>query len=255
MKKTLIAFALALAASGVCAKDWKQIRFGTDPAYAPFESKGVDGKPMGFDIDLGNAICARLDAKCVWVENDFDGLIPALKAKKFDAILASMSVTEARQQEVAFTDKTYDIATQMVARKGSGLLPEVASLRGKRVGVQQGTIQESYAKAHWQSAGVTVVPYQSQDLVYQDLVSGRLDASLQDAVAADQGFLKTSSGQGFAFAGPKLEDPKILGVGAAIAIRKEDSDLRGVINKALASIISDGTYKKIAQKYFSFDIY
>jgi histidine transport system substrate-binding protein len=255
MKKLVISVALALAATGAYAKDWKEIRFGTDPSYAPFESKAPDGKIVGFDVDLGNAICARLKAKCVWVENDFDGMIPALKAKKFDGVLSSMSMTEARAKEIAFSDKIYNTPTRMVAKKGSGIMPTTASLKGKRVGVEQGTIQETYAKAHWEPAGVTVVPYQNQDLVYQDLLSGRIDAALQDAVQADLGFLKSPKGHDFAFAGPTLDDPKTLGTGAGIGLRKEDADLKQAINKALASIIKDGTYKKLEQKYFSFSIY
>ncbi|ABO59554.1 ABC transporter substrate-binding protein (plasmid) [Burkholderia vietnamiensis] len=255
MKKLAISVALALAATSVYAKDWKEIRFGTEPTSPPFESKAIDGKLVGFDIDLGNAICAKLKAKCVWVENDFDGMIPALKAKKFDGILASMTVTEKRMQEIAFSDKIYNTPTRLVTKKGSGLLPIATSLKGKRVGVEQGTIQETYAKAHWESAGVNVTSYQNQDLVYQDMQSGRLDAFLQDAIAADLGFLKTPKGHDFAFAGPNLDDPSTLGTGAAIGLRKEDVDLRQAINMALAAIMTDGTYKKLEQKYFSFNIY
>lgn len=97
--------------------------------------------------------------------------------------------------------------------------------------------------------------YQTQDLVYQDLLSGRLDASLQSSVQADLGFLKTAKGANFEFAGPPLHDPKTLGVGSAIGVRKDDDALRTQINQALASLIQDGTYQRIAKKYFSFDIY
>lgn len=255
MKKLAVSIALALAATGVSAKDWKEIRFGTDATYPPFDYKSTSGELIGFDVDLGKALCARMQAKCVWVENSYDSIIPALKAKKFDAILSSMTVTEARSKEIAFTDKIYNTPTRLVAKKGSGILPTAASLKGKRVGVLQGTIHEVYAKAHWESAGVTVVPYQGQDQVYQDLIAGRLDAALQDAVQAEQGFLKAPMGRDFIFVGPVLVDPKTLGAGKAIGLRKEDADLKLAINKALASIIKDGTYKKLEQKYFSFSIY
>lgn len=255
MKKLIVSAALALAVTGVQAKDWKEIRFGTEPAYAPFEIKTPDGKLTGFDIDLGNAICAHLHAKCVWVENQFDGLIPALNAKKFDGIMSSMTVTEAREKQVAFSDKTYNTPTRLVAKKGSPLLPTDASLKGKRVGVLQGSIQEGFAKAHWAPKGVSVVAYPDQTLAYQDLIAGRVDATLQDAVEADAGFLKSPQGKDYAFAGPTVSDPKTLGVGAAIALRKGDTDLKQAINKALAEVIADGTYKKIEQKYFSFSIY
>lgn len=257
MRKVITAVSLALMATsfGAFAKDWKEVRFGVDASYAPFESKAPNGQLVGFDIDLGNEICARLKAKCVWVENDFDGMIPALKAKKFDGVLSSMSINEARLKEINFSAKLFNTPTRMVAKAGSGLLPTAASLKGKRVGVEQGTIQEAYAKAHWAPAGVEVVPYQNQSLVLADLASGRLDASLQDAIQADEGFLKKPEGKGFAFAGGDLNDPKTLGTGAGIGLRKEDTDLKAAIDKAIAGMLKDGTYKKIEKKYFSFDVY
>ncbi|QEL56731.1 ABC transporter substrate-binding protein [Chromobacterium paludis] len=257
MKKAVAALAMGLMAVsvGAYAKDWKEVRFGVDASYAPFEYKAPSGQVVGFDIDLGNEICKRMKAKCVWVENDFDGMIPALKAKKFDGVLSSMSMTEARMKEIAFSAKLFNTPTRMVAKVGSGLMPTPASLKGKRVGVEQGTIQEAYAKKHWAPAGVEVVPYQNQTLVLADLTAGRLDASLQDAVQADEGFLKKPEGKGFAFAGKDLVDPQTLGEGAGIGLRKEDTDLKAAIDKAIAGMLKDGTYKKIEKKYFSFDVY
>ena len=257
MRKVITAVSLALMATsfGAFAKDWKEVRFGVDASYAPFESKAPDGKLIGFDIDLGNEICTRMKAKCVWVENDFDGMIPALKAKKFDGVLSSMSINEARLKEINFSAKLFNTPTRMVAKAGSGLMPTAASLKGKRVGVEQGTIQEAYAKAHWAPGGVEVVPYQNQSLVLADLASGRLDASLQDAIQADEGFLKKPEGKGFAFAGGDLNDPKTLGTGAGLGLRKEDTDLKAAIDKAIAGMLTDGTYKKIEKKYFKFDVY
>jgi lysine/arginine/ornithine transport system substrate-binding protein len=252
---TVVALGLMTASAATFANDLKAIRFGVEASYAPFEYKLPNGKLTGFDIDLGNAICQRLKVQCVWVENDFDGLIPALKAKKFDGILSSMSVTESRMKQINFSAKLFNTPTRMIAKTGSGLQPTAASLKGKRVGVQQGTIQEAYAKAHWAAAGVEVVPYQSQIQVLTDLRNGRLDASLQDAVQADMGFLKKPEGKGFGFAGPALSDPKTLGVGSAIGLRKEDGALKATLDKAIAGMLKDGTYKKIEAKYFSFDVY
>jgi ABC-type amino acid transport substrate-binding protein len=144
MRKVITAVSLALMATsfGAFAKDWKEVRFGVDASYAPFESKAPNGQLVGFDIDLGNEICARMKAKCVWVENDFDGMIPALKAKKFDGVLSSMSINEARLKEINFSAKLFNTPTRMVAKAGSGLQPTAASLKGKRVGVEQGTIRK-----------------------------------------------------------------------------------------------------------------
>jgi lysine/arginine/ornithine transport system substrate-binding protein len=240
---------LAMSAGVAQAKDWKQIRIGVDASYAPFESKASDGKLVGFDIDLGNEICKRLHAKCVWVENDFDGMIPGLKAKKFDGVLSSMTITPERQKEIAFSKPLFDTPTALVAKKGSGLKPTAESLKGKSVGVEQGTTQEKYAKDNWASKGVNVVPYQNQDQVYQDLISGRLDAALQDKVQAEVGFLKQARGAGFEQAGDEIKSGA-----AAMGMRKEDTDLKKAVDGAIDGMMKDGTYKKLESKYFDFDV-
>jgi len=247
---TLSVALLALSAGAAHAKDWSTIRFGVDASYAPFESKAPDGKVVGFDVDLGNEICRRLHAKCVWVEQDFDGMIPALKARKFDGVLSSMTITPARAAQIAFSAKLFQTPTRLVAKKGSTLQPTAESLKGKSVGVEQGTIQETYAKTNWAPKGVNVVPYQNQDQVYADMLSGRLDAALQDEVQADLGFLKTPRGAGFQFAGAEIPTGA-----AAIGLRKEDTDLKAKIDQAIADMIKDGTYKKLEAKYFDFDVY
>jgi lysine/arginine/ornithine transport system substrate-binding protein len=251
-----VALALALASSAsAMAKDWSTVRFGVDASYPPFESKSADGKLVGFDIDLGNEICKRIDAKCVWIENSFDGMIPALKARKFDGVLSTMSMTPARAAQIAFSTRVFRIPTRLVAAKGSTLEPTPEALKGKRIGVEQGSIQETYARTYWEPAGAVIVPYQDQDLVYADLISGRIDASLQNAAQADIGFLRTPKGRDFAFAGNPIYDAKTLGSGTAIGLRKEDTDLKAKIDKAIDDIRADGTYDKLAKRYFSFDIY
>lgn len=245
---------LAFWFSPSLAKDWKTIRFGVDASYPPFESKAPNGQLVGFDIDLGNALCAKIGAKAVWVENDFDGMIPALQARKIDGVLSSMAVTEKRKRQIDFTDILFDVPTRMVAKAGSGLLPTPESLKGKTVGVEQGTVQETYAKTNWEPKGVNIVSYQNQDQVYADLRSGRLDASLQDEIQALLGFIKSPQGQGFEFAGPELPDDEILGTGSAIGLRKSDQDLKNTLNQALKEIRQDGTYQALEKKYFDFDV-
>ncbi len=255
MKNFVLATVLALASTGVLAKDLSVIRFGVDPTFAPFESKNPEGQLIGFDIDLGNAICAQLKAKCVWVDIAFDSIIPALNAKKFDGILSAMTVTEKRKENIAFSDRLYNSPNRLIAKADSGLLPTVESLKGKRVGVAQGSTQEAYVRAAWEPYGVTMVSYTNQDLVYQDLLSGRIDASLTDAVVADIGFLQTPRNTGFAFAGETVQDTKLMGEGIAIGLRKDDLELIQAINGALAQMHKNGTYDAIQKKYFTFDIY
>ncbi|NKJ50654.1 ABC transporter substrate-binding protein [Burkholderia sp. SG-MS1] len=247
-----VSMALACAAS---AKEWQTIRVGIDPTYPPFESLSTSGAVVGFDVDLGNALCAKLKAKCVWVQSSFDGLIPGLQARKFDVILSSMAATPKRREQIDFTNRLYRNQTRLIAREGSGLLPDAAKLAHKRVAVQQGTVQETYAREKWAAAGVEVVPYQNYDQAYADLGAGRVDAVLMDAVQGKLGFLDTPSGKGFAFAGDVVYDPKIMGDGDAAGMRKSDSDLRDALNVAIAEMLRDGTYRKIERKYFPFDMY
>ncbi|PIJ51500.1 histidine ABC transporter substrate-binding protein HisJ [Erwinia sp. OLTSP20] len=258
MKKQLLALSLLLAVASVgnaLAAVPKTLRIGTDPTYAPFESKNAQGQLVGFDIDLANEICKRIEAKCTFVESDFDALIPSLKAKKIDAIISSLSITAKRQEEIAFSDKLYAANARLIAPKGSSIQPTLASLKGKNIGLLQGTTQETYANQYWRPQGVTITPYANQDLVYQDLTAGRIDAAFQDEVAASEGFLKQPMGKAYAFAGPAVKDDKIFGVGTGMGLPKESTDLKAAIDKAFAAMRKDGTYDKLAKKYFDFNVY
>lgn len=256
VKGIVLSVLMTLGASqALHAEAVKTIRIGTEPAFAPFESKNAQGEVVGFDIDLVKALCSRMKADCKIVESEYDSLIPSLKARKIDAIVAAMSITPKRLKEIDFSDKLYSADARLVALKDSQLLPTPESLRDKNVGVQQGSIQEVYANRFWASRGVNVVSYSSQDQVYSDLVAGRLDAAFQDETAGSYGFLKQESGKNYAFAGPSVKNTEIFGVGTGIGIRKGDSSLQLAFNNALAEILKDGTYQKIAAKYFDFDIY
>lgn len=258
MNKKGIALSLVLALSGistVMAAVPQTLRIGTDPTYAPFESKNAQGKLVGFDIDLAHELCQRLQTQCTFTESPLDALIPSLQAKKIDAIMSSLSITEKRQQQIAFTDKLYAANSRLVVAKGSPITPALNSLKGKRIGVLQGTTQETYGKAHWAPQGIEIVSYQSQDNIYADLTAGRIDAAFQDEVAASEGFLKTPAGQGYQFGGPAIEDVKLFGVGTGMGVRKNDTELVAALNKAFAAMRADGTYDKLAKKYFDFNVY
>ncbi|QWA11167.1 ABC transporter substrate-binding protein [Sodalis ligni] len=249
-----LSLSLTLLACSAQAQQ-QDIRFGVDATFPPFEYKTADGRLAGFDIDLGNAICSALQAKCHWVENSFDGLIPALKAKKFDAILSSLSITAERGKAINFSDKLFNTPAFLVAAKNSGLKPTIESLKGKRIGVQQGSVFEAYAKKFWAPAGVDIVPYPSADAVYADLVVGRLDATLDDATVVTESLLNKPQGQNFTLIQPRVNDAEIFGPGTGIGLRKEDTELQASLNRAISKIRSDGTYNKLAAKYFNFNIY
>jgi arginine/ornithine transport system substrate-binding protein len=236
------------------ARDWTTIRIGVDPTYKPFTYKTADGQVTGFDVDIAKALCAEMKAQCSFVESNWDGIIPGLNARKFDAIISSMSITDERKKAVAFSDKYYSTPGRVVAPTGT-ISGTTESLKGKRVGVLRASIQETYAEQVLAPAGAEVVSYDTEEQVYLDLKSKRLDAMVADQAQASEGFLKTPDGAGFSLVGPELRDPKYFGYGAGIAVRKSDTDLRDKFNLALKAIRDNGTYKKINDKYFSFDVY
>jgi arginine/ornithine transport system substrate-binding protein len=251
-------FRAAMAASllslaGTSALAQPVLKIGVEGAYPPFSELGTDGKLKGFDIDIANEVCARLKRPCELVQAEFDAMIPALRARKFDAIVASMSITPERLRAVDFSDKYYFTAARMLIKRESNLQITPEALKGKRLGVQRSTIHDRFATATFK--GAQIVRYGKQDEVYLDLVSGRLDAALQDSVAAELGFLRTPPGKPFEFRGPEYTDPAFFGTGAGIAVRKGDTALREQINAALKAIRTDGTYKKFNDRYFAFDIY
>jgi arginine/ornithine transport system substrate-binding protein len=251
--KRLLPLALLLLALAAQAADPSRLRVGVEGAYPPFSTVGPDGKIQGFDIDIANALCAEMKARCTLVQQEFDGMIPSLQSRKFDMIVASMAITPERLKVVDFSDKYYNSANKLIARLGSPINGSIAKFNGVRIGVQRSTINDRYVTARF--TGATVVRYVSQDEVYLDLAAGRIDATMVDAVAGDEGFLKTPLGKGFGFVGPDYRDPEYFGTGAGIAVRKGDTALRERLNAAIKAIRANGTYQKLAAKYFPYDIY
>ena len=229
------------------------LRVGVEGAYPPFSWKESDGTLKGFDIDFAYEVCKRLDRECVLVEQEWDGMIPALLAKKFDTIIASMSITEERKKKVDFTVKYYNTPAKLVAKSNPGFEGTSAGLSGKRLGVQRATTHQCSAEKLYPEA--ELVLYATQEEVWQDLVAGRLDAQLSDSLQAYEGFLALDSGQGFDFLGGPLDDVECQGVGAGFAVRKNDAALRDALSKAIQDIRSDGTYKVMNDEYFAVDIY
>ena len=252
--KKLAGLAVAgLLAVAVTSVNADALRVGVEGAYPPFSWKEADGTLKGFDIDFAHEVCKRLDRECVLVEQEWDGMIPALLARKFDTIIASMSITEERKKKVDFTVKYYNTPAKLVAKKNPGFEGTAAGLNGKRLGVQRATTHQCSAEKLY--PGAELVLYATQDEVWQDLGSGRLDAQLSDSLQAYEGFLVLDVGQDFDFLGDALDDVECQGVGAGFAIRKEDSALRDALSKAIQDIRADGTYKVINDKYFAVDIY
>lgn len=259
MKKWSLTFLVVVlmicwAGFAIAADAKKKLRIGTEGAYPPFNYMDKDGKVVGFDIDIANALCKEAGMVCEFKLQDWDGLIPGLMSKKFDAIVASMSITEERKQKVDFTNKYYQTPARFVAKKGTDITISKEGLKGKTVGVQRATIHENFVRDMFGDA-VTVKAYATQDEADMDLVAGRLDLVIADATVMLGGFLATDAGKNYEFVGPSYIDKKWFGEGVGIAIRKGDNELRQKLNKAIDGIRANGEYQKINAKYFDFDVY
>lgn len=250
IKKTLAAAAtaavLAFAATSANAAD--SIRIATEGAFPPFNTIDASGTLQGFDVDIANALCEQMKAECEIVAQDWDGIIPGLLAKKYDAIIASMSITPKRQEAVDFTDPYYSNKLQFVAKKGEELDTSAEALEGKTVGAQRATISGQWLEQNVPGADIKL--YGTQEEAFLDLASGRLDAVLND-VYVTYDWLQTDEGDAFEFKGKPVYDEDKIG----IAVRKGDDELTKKLNDALAAIIENGTYAEINAKYFPFDIY
>lgn len=256
MKKIVLLGALALTAfSALVQAEEKPLRIGIEAAYPPFAFKTPEGNISGFDYDIGNALCEEMKVKCVWIEQEFDGLIPALKVRKFDAVLSSMSITEERKRSVDFTGKYYATPARLAMKAGTELANVPADLKGKKIGVQRSSVYDRYATDVFAPAGAEIVRYSSQNEIFLDLASGRLDGTLADVVNIDDGFLKTDAGKGFALIGPDFTDEKYFGEGQGIAVRKGDKALADKISAAILAIRANGKYQEVQDKYFQFNVY
>lgn len=241
----LMASAMMTAQSAVAGD---KIRIATEGAYAPFNQVNSEGQLVGFDVDIARALCAEMKADCEIVAQDWDGIIPGLRARKYDAIIASMSITKERLRVVDFTDRYYSNVLAYVAAKGKSVDTSKAALKGLTIGAQRATIAGQYLEDNLGDV-VDVKLYDTQDNAYLDLASGRLDLLLSDKFPAYD-WLKTDAGDGFEFKGADIDINDEIG----IALRK-GSKLRTRFNDALKAIVANGTYEKINAKYFPFSIY
>jgi lysine-arginine-ornithine-binding protein len=248
-----VAALASLGFAGAASAQLQKVRIATEGAFAPFNYKDANGELQGFDVDIAKALCTKARFDCTIVAQDWDGIIPGLLAKKYDAIIASMSITEDRKKTIAFTDKYYQTPARFVGKKGSTIEISEAGLKGKTIGVQRATINAQFIHETYGTVA-TIKEYDTQDNANLDLIAGRVDLVLADQIALQMGFLDKPEGKDFAFVGP-IPRGSIVDEGAGIGLRKEDTKLKDAFNAAIKEIRADGTYKTINDKYFSFDVY
>lgn len=238
----------------------ESLRIATEGSYPPWNATDAEGKLVGFDIDVGNAICERIGATCEWVPQQWDGIILGLLARHYDLIISSMSITDERRKRIAFSDAYVADPVFFVAARSSELqaakqLEEVqALLAGKSVGVQPATVHADFLQAYLGDT-VDMRLYDTQDNIILDLVSGRIDAALAHR-SSWQAFFASMDGAMFDTFGPPLTGTEypVLGEGTGIGIRKEETELLRRVNEALADMKQAGTMKALSEKWFGFDI-
>lgn len=250
-----LVFAAAATFMAVSAQA-QSVRLGTEGAYPPFNNLDSNGQLVGFDIEIGEALCAAANLQCEWVTQDWDGIIPGLIAEKYDAIVASMSITDERKEEVDFTGKYYVSPARFVVPEG--MAGDMGSnlkmaLDGKTIGVQSSTIMENYVRDNFSDIA-DIKAYDTQEAANLDLSSGRVDMVFGEMFVMQE-FLESDIGQDFAFDGPQISDPNWFGDGIGIAVRKGDDDLRRKLDDAIRTIRENGTYAEINARYFEFDVY
>ena len=247
------------------------IRIATEGAYPPWNSKSEDGKLIGFEVDLANWLCIYMQRDCKIVAQDWDGMIPALRMRKYDAIMAGMSITDERKKVITFSQGYADEVASLAVMKGSDLegmsTPEginlslggkdvkaalktlTGALAGKTVCTQTGTIHQNFLESG-DVGKVNVRTYKTQDEVNLDLAAGRIDAALAAAVAFTD--YAEKSGKSVVLVGPTFSGGA-FGNGVGVGIRKDDTDLLKRFNKAINTARKSGKISELAIKWFGFD--
>lgn len=220
----------------------KVLRVATEGAYAPFNYTDAEGNLAGFDVDIANALCEEMQLKCEITAQDWEGIIPGLKAKKYDAIIAAMSVTPERAEQVDFTEPYFTNSLVFIANKDSDFDPSVAdAINNSEIAAQRSTISSQWLETNYPKA--TMKMYDTLNNAFLDLESNRVDAMVSDKLPAVEWLTKNSST--FEIKGSDIE----IDDNFAIAVRKQDA-LKQDIDTALAAIKANGTYDLIKDKHF-----
>ncbi|MGB2149285.1 MAG: transporter substrate-binding domain-containing protein [Cobetia amphilecti] len=252
---TLGLSSFAIATSAAQAADVPDpLRLGIDVPYAPFGYKLPSGELTGFEIELGNAICAQLATHCEWTEQDFDGIIPGLMARKYDVIMSALTINPERERQVLFSEPYFTPPSGWFVKADSPLAGadtlDAEALAGKVIGVQRGNLQDHYVTDLY-GRTAEVRRYTKLDDLVLDMDSGRVDVAFLDLPVGQDTLVNANDGN-FVNTGSAISEPKkYFGDGFGIAMKKRDRDLKKAIDGALKALKADGTLKRLNDKYFA----
>ncbi|NRB16651.1 MAG: transporter substrate-binding domain-containing protein [Rhodobacteraceae bacterium] len=242
--------AALICLSSAASAETLRIAMDSDP-YPPFSFDSPDGEFTGFEVDLLKEYCERLKVECTIERVAWAGIIPALKSNKVDVIFNSMTITDARKKQISFTAPYYFTRAVLVASEGIQAEATAEGVKGLIIGVKAGTIHEAYAEANFADTA-TIRVYQSQDEVNQELLSGRIDAAIDDALPMGE-FLSSDAASKLQLVGDLPKD-EALGAGVGAGVRKDDTELRDRLNAVITAAFDDGSYDAIMKRYFAVDI-
>lgn len=249
MKKLIITVFLISISFSIYALD--TVRFAMEASYPPFEFVGKNNEIQGFDVDLATALCKEMQVKCTFTNQAFDSLIPSLIFKQVDAVISGMDITAERLKQVAFTEPYYENSALLIAEKSRAekeKLTDLAALKGKRVGLQNGSTHQRFLqKKHPE---IMALPYSSYQDAVSDLKSGRLDAVFGDTAVINE-WLKNNDN--LTQIGEKITDADYFNQGLGIAVRQENTALLNALNAALVKVKKEGAYQALYNKWFSAD--
>mgnify|MGYP002621994969 CR=1 FL=1 len=251
MTTKTLTFALAALGMTAFAAQAEPLRIATEGAYPPFNFVDSSGELQGFDVDIARALCAEMAVECEITAQAWDGIIPGLNAGRYDAIVASMSITPARLEAVNFTQPYYQAGAVLVAPVDSDIMPEAEAMAGRVIGVQRASTYANLIDQRF--PGATVRLYDTVENHNLDLIAGRIDGVIAQRIFMSN-WLESADGQGFEMKGEAMLDPDILGLGAGIAIRKSDDALLAQMDAALTAIMDDGTYSEINDRWFNVNL-
>jgi polar amino acid transport system substrate-binding protein len=232
---------------------WSEVRIASEGARPPYNYVDGANELAGFEIDLGRDLCARMKVACRFVAQDWDGLIPGLLANQFDAIMAALEITPEAREKIAFSTPYVRMPSAFMAAKDSAIADTTPDgLKGKSIGVEAGGAHETWLNDVYKDSDVH--PYATLEEAILDLAEGRVDLVIGDKDALTD-FLKTRrEAQCCALIADAPHDAAYFGDGIGIGLRKQDAALKAMFDAALAASVADGSFARIAAKYFDYKV-